>query len=1724
MCTRKTIGFLIVLFCSTSALLAQMSGSYTVGSGGDYITISDAIADINSQGLSGDVTLNISAGTYVEYVDLSNLNNGSFAVTLLGEDLETTSISPLYKDVTPTTGIDLQDTDNITISNLTIRMPFESATATQEMFGIYVEDASSISVENTIILSVDGIEVVRGNNLDIFNNIVSAEGIAFEARDCDVLDLIHNTFHSNQTGLISGPNVGTQAVVRFEADNGNVSLTNNIFSGVIPDEPNGNAAIAVLNNLENLQISTNFNLFDADLSMAVFGESGNTNVNGTTVFEEYSLTDWKALGLDMSSQSLSPTFLEDTDFRIGNEDFRFGTYLPEFATDIDGETRVEGSVDVGADQYCITFEVSESIGACETYEFAGLTLTESGEYFGELVASNGCDSLVTLNLTILEPTAGNDEITAEGSYDWNGIVYSESGTYEQTLTNQAGCDSVATLNLTIEPYFLEGSFVIGSSDEADFERFEEAITDLQFATLIGDVDYTVEAGTYNETLKISEINSGDHSISFIGENQATTILHPMGSIDASGAGILINGTNGVTIQNLTLEMDDISDAQVSISSNDTKGISIVDAEGITLDNLSLRNDSEVSDYSSSQFYISSGLSITNVNELTVSNSSFSGSGGHITLGDHSNVDILENTFQTAVEIIRNDPGPTGNNLLIEHNDFNGPFERAIYLYELEDVSVLSNVIDGVDQTKSFEGIYLDLTSGSAITGNIVTNIETGIYFRESNTGEISQNKVFFTSVRALYLRDVGDLTVTNNFFGDLVYVQESIVLDFVNNTVVASSDRDQAVLVEYPSSLSGVTHSFINNIIEGGDQIETLVGVVDLTDPAVLTMDHNLYYLDDESGSKSLVTYEVNVGGDNVVTTYATLTEWQNALSFDQNSQSFAPVFADTDDFHITSGTNYRFGTYINTVRDDIDGENRTGLITDVGADQYKSGVILSGEYVIGTAAGADYATIDEALTEYRDANITGDVTFLLQAETFAENVDLGFLNNTDHHLTIKGSDRENSVIQVSEGGTIQLSQSQINLGGDPNGGAGIGIDESSNITLENFTLRGSVTAYTGVSAGIYAWDSESITIKSVNFEDVNNYSIYSRNSGSMSIEDCIFRGAVDEAIFDFLAQSGSTLIISGNEFSNYLIRAVQVNSLNASVIANENSFESSVNSLTAFQSDVEILASQHTTFLNNTSSDGRVYIQTDQGSLVSGNRITSEDGIALGLFSGGVQSVYNNFFRSITTYGFQDASGHTNFIHNTVIGTQGSSFNFFGTAANGDQLNVVNNILVGEGGPSLDFSVSAESGLMNLDHNLIYSDIDEAVTTNVFQLDGVSISPATFTLAEWKAVYSGSFDQNSQSFAPVFEAADDFHITSTNYRFGTFLADYATDIDGETRLEGSVDVGADQFCVSIEVTESVEACESYEFDGLTLTESGEYFGKFVALNGCDSLVTLNLTILEPTTSEENVEACESYDWNGVTYDVSGTYQEMFVNAAGCDSTATLNLTILEPTSGEESVAVCESYEWNNNIFTVSGTYQEVLMNAAGCDSTATLNLTILEPTTSEESVEACVSYDWNGVTYDASGTYQEMFLNAAGCDSTATLNLTILEATSSEENAIACGSFEWNGVTYISSGTYEEMFVNAVGCDSTATLNLIISESTACAPLSANDINEIIVSPNPTSGWIKVQGVENNVEYHVSDLAGRVIQQGMITNSKLLIDAEAGAYILTIPSVNKVVRIIKLE
>ena len=92
-----------------------------------------------------------------------------------------------------------------------------------------------------------------------------------------------------------------------------------------------------------------------------------------------------------------------------------------------------------------------SMSTCGTYTSPwGMIYTESGSYTGILPASNGCDSIITLNLTVISNYQVEQNVSTCEPYasPW-GTIYTESGTYSDTLTASDGCDSILTIQLTI---------------------------------------------------------------------------------------------------------------------------------------------------------------------------------------------------------------------------------------------------------------------------------------------------------------------------------------------------------------------------------------------------------------------------------------------------------------------------------------------------------------------------------------------------------------------------------------------------------------------------------------------------------------------------------------------------------------------------------------------------------------------------------------------------------------------------------------------------------------------------------------------------------------------------------------------------------------------------------------------------------------------------------------------------------------------------------------------------------------------------------------------------------------------------------------------------------------------------------------------------------------------------------------------------------------------------
>ena len=307
----------------------------------------------------------------------------------------------------------------------------------------------------------------------------------------------------------------------------------------------------------------------------------------------------------------------------------------------------------------------------------------------------------------------------------------------------------------------------------------------------------------------------------------------------------------------------------------------------------------------------------------------------------------------------------------------------------------------------------------------------------------------------------------------------------------------------------------------------------------------------------------------------------------------------------------------------------------------------------------------------------------------------------------------------------------------------------------------------------------------------------------------------------------------------------------------------------------------------------------------------------------------------------------------------------------------------------------------------------------------------------------------------------------------------------------------------------SAVTCDSLIWYGIELTTSCDTTHVLSNIYGCDSVVTMHLTVYHSTADDTSASACDQFSWHDSLYTASTTASFITTGAQGCDSTVTLHLTmnrssastyhdtctenqlphsfhsitahgdtagaqtIIVNAAGCDSVityhlhvlwnnrttvhdTVCDSelpYTWNHRTFAEAGTQYDTLTNAAGADSLLTMVLHVL-PTWHLDFYDTICSNQttsFGDSTYSTAGDYTHALLTNAGCDSLRTLHLAVLSTSAGDTSATACDQFTWHDSLYTASTTASYTTTNAHGCDSTVTLHLAVYPS-----VSINDADTI--------------------------------------------------------------------
>lgn len=367
-----------------------------------------------------------------------------------------------------------------------------------------------------------------------------------------------------------------------------------------------------------------------------------------------------------------------------------------------------------------------------------------------------------------------------------------------------------------------------------------------------------------------------------------------------------------------------------------------------------------------------------------------------------------------------------------------------------------------------------------------------------------------------------------------------------------------------------------------------------------------------------------------------------------------------------------------------------------------------------------------------------------------------------------------------------------------------------------------------------------------------------------------------------------------------------------------------------------------------------------------------------------------------------------------------------------------------------------------------------------------------------------------------------------------------------DTWLVDNLVMTGENSCSNSTSSITTSACGTYiSPSGMVISTSGTYLDTITNTTGCDSVITINLTINSSTSASISPVVCGNYTApSGAVYFSSGIYLDTISNSTGCDSMITLNLTVNNSTNSSLTGGGCGSYTLPSGaIVTSTGIYLDTIANSAGCDSIVTANVSISSPSTSTLFADYCFSFTTpSGNVVTTSGVFNDTIPNIAGCDSVITIDLLIMTVDVSTTLSGATLMSNASNATYqwidcgnnnvLVPGETNQSFSPAVnGNYAVIVTQGFCTDTSACVMVLSVEVSALVgprtvlVSPNPTEGQFTINfgGRQIDAAMRVVDIQGKLVAHEETQNgNNVFVDISAqpaGIYFLELRNDGNVTR-----
>ena len=467
---------------------------------------------------------------------------------------------------------------------------------------------------------------------------------------------------------------------------------------------------------------------------------------------------------------------------------------------------------------------------------------------------------------------------------------------------------------------IKGTYIIGSSDEADFPTFAAA-TAAMANGVEGAVRFEVEDGTYAECVNISKVRgtSEQNTVTFVSKSgDRSKVIITGGTYSTPPYGemkkgmVFVETTPWVTFESMSFVPQSQSYPYAVHIYNQSRHFTLKDSY--------LKAELVTSGYSGMNLFKSENVGTLedtggmNNDYLTIDGNEFYG--GYIAIGA---------TGPGPVAV------PDALNYVITGNTISEARSKGIYITDVENALIENNTIkQSTSTTSNYNSIDIYRNTGNLVVrNNVITHTHDyysqGIYMRQGNEGR-SENEPMLVYNNSIVIANAASGSVAG-----IQVTADSKNIAFYNNTVRVSGSNGYV----YYTAGSGNRYTGIkmqNNLLQNFTTSGKLAYINSADDAKALIMNNNALY------AASGTLFE----------NHAATIDDLNALDNKQDNFVEQAEFLSDIDNHLLSAGNLNAGVPVDFITTDAEGNERNAQAPTIGAYEFAEVVVEKPEIAEG--------------------------------------------------------------------------------------------------------------------------------------------------------------------------------------------------------------------------------------------------------------------------------------------------------------------------------------------------------------------------------------------------------------------------------------------------------------------------------------------------------------------------------------------------------------------------------------------------------------------------------------------------------------------------------------------------------------------------------------------------------------------------------------------------------